>query len=81
MKHVRVLTFCDYPECGSFEDHPEGQDTITIQFWVYQNARGRKTEPIQVEVCEKHRDELRNIYATMQRYDQNKELDATRPDR
>lgn len=67
-----VQSWCDYPDCASDESErsPDGQDTSTVEFWVYVNGKGRKTLPITIELCETHRDELRAVYQWMQKFDQ-----------
>ena len=66
-----VETWCDYPDC-----HVSGsgtQETSTVQFWVYVSAKGRKTHPITVELCDTHRDELKHLFQSMQKYDQKED--------
>lgn len=80
MQEVRVVTFCDYPECAAdyknFNPESEvalGQATTTVEYWVYASGRGRKTQPIKIELCDAHKEMLREVYTHAQRYDQNKE--------
>lgn len=76
MQEVRIITWCDYPGCA--EAHKEdgavdGQDTHTVEYWVYSSGKGRKTNPIKVELCDLHREYLKTIFTEMQKHDQNKE--------
>ena len=65
-----VQSWCDYPGCADESTSTGGQETSTTQFWVYVMAKGRKTQPITVELCDKHRDELKHVFQSMQKFDQ-----------
>lgn len=78
MQEVRIATYCDYPGCADqFKkdaDYPQaGQTTETVDFWFNVVGKGRKTQPIKVELCDIHKEGLRDVFLTMQKYDQNKE--------
>jgi hypothetical protein len=74
MKQVMtvVTSWCDYPGCAD-EAAKAGettQETISVQFLFYTSGRGRKTNPINVEMCKDHADAMRLLYQSMQKYDQ-----------
>jgi hypothetical protein len=76
MQKIRVFTWCDHPECqanNTFENLPEGQETKPIVVWVYSPGKGRKTNHIKVEVCEKHEAELKDLYKQLLKFDQGAE--------
>jgi hypothetical protein len=72
---VYVVKRCDHPQCGTSFDIPEGesQEVTPVEFWVYSSGRGRKTQPIKIELCSECMEELKDLYTAMQRFDQNKE--------
>jgi hypothetical protein len=70
MREVVVRTWCDYPGCRDNQNVAVEQETYTVEFWVYTTAKGRKTQPITVELCEEHRDDLRALYQHLKQYDQ-----------
>jgi hypothetical protein len=73
MKEIKVVHWCDYPECSeAAKEFPMGQVTRDIEFWVYTPGKGRKPNPIRVEVCESHEAELKNLYYAMQKADQKR---------
>jgi hypothetical protein len=67
-----VETWCDYPGCAdrAMESGEAMQETTTIEFWYYVPGKGRKPNPIRVEVCESHKTQLRDLFLVMQKYDQ-----------
>lgn len=74
MQEVMVRTWCDYPGCAE-EYKSRGkvitvQDTYPVSFWVYPHVRGKPTQPIVIELCEMHRDELKALYVAMKPFDQ-----------
>lgn len=70
-----VQAWCDYPGCAEKSEAvgEESQDTATVEFCFYVKGRGRKTQPITVELCEEHREEMRALYTAMQKFDQKDE--------
>lgn len=72
MKEIKVINWCDHPVC--LERRPEmrngGQDVKDVQVWFY--TRGAKREPIKVELCPDHEDEMRSLYQALSKFDQNK---------
>lgn len=69
MQEIRVITFCDYPGCAdaSREENPNGQSVQIVDFLVNTNQRGRKSRPIQIELCENHTAELKIFFTKMQK--------------
>lgn len=74
MKEVitMIRSWCDYPGCAQAArtEGRDTQDTASVEFWVYISGKGRKTSPITVELCEEHREHLKSVFQTMQKYDQ-----------
>jgi hypothetical protein len=70
MQEVSVIHWCDHPEC--IERRPEmegGQDVKETRVWFY--TKGAKREPIRVELCQEHEDEMRALYHALSKYDMN----------
>lgn len=67
-----IQAWCDYPGCAEKAEAvgQESQETATVEFCFYVNGRGRKTAPITVELCDEHREELKALYQSMQKFDQ-----------
>lgn len=67
-----VQSWCDYPGCAEKSEAvgEESQETATVEFWVYVTGKGRKTNPITVEMCDEHREEMKALFQSMQKYDQ-----------
>jgi hypothetical protein len=79
MKQIQtiVTTWCDYPNCAEVASTEKGlksQETTTVEFSFYAHARGRKTAPITVELCDMHRDEMKDIYTAMKKFDQKEAM-------
>lgn len=72
MKEVITVTksWCDYPSCGGRERYQDGQETTTTEVYVNIPSRGRKPQVATVELCEAHRDALREVYLHLQKFDQ-----------
>jgi hypothetical protein len=74
MKQVitTIVAWCDYPGCAEMAEAAGAsqQDTESVEFWVYVSGKGRKTNPIKVEMCEEHRTELKTLFSSMQKFDQ-----------
>ena len=75
MKEVLTIvqSWCDHPECveeraGSESVDP--QETTTVEVWFYAHAKGRKTNPVPVDLCVNHLAELRDLYAALRKFDQ-----------
>lgn len=78
MQEVTVVTYCDWPDCAETfkrEAGPStsGQETTTVDMWFNAIGKGRKTQPIKVELCDIHKNLMRDVFIAMQKYDQNKE--------
>lgn len=75
-KDVYIVSFCDYPGCREeavSTGYEGGQETSTATFWFYANGKGRKTNPITIDLCEDHTAELRGLFTAMQKFDQKAE--------
>ena len=72
MKKVITIieTWCDAPGCAESVKEEGGQETTTAEFWFYVPGKGRKPNPIRVELCDDHREEMRSLFLSMQKYDQ-----------
>jgi hypothetical protein len=74
VQEIIVVTYCDYPGCANeFKEREQtaisyGQETVRTTVWVYVHAKGRKTEPVEVLLCDKHVNELRGIFQALQKY-------------
>lgn len=64
-----VQSWCDYPDCAAEVD-PAPQETETVEFWFYVPGRGRKPNPVRVEMCAEHVEEMKNFMALLRRADQ-----------
>lgn len=64
-----VETTCDHPACTEEGSQP----TSSVQFWVYVTAKGRRTNPITIELCDAHRDEVKGLFQFMQKFDQKED--------
>jgi hypothetical protein len=73
-KEVYYRAWCDYPGCR--DDHVHlinGQETQPVEVWVYTPGKGRKPNPIKVEMCEEHLAEMKALYAHLSKFNQRGE--------
>ena len=72
---ITTVSWCDYPGCRDIaeEETPEGQETQAVSFWFYVHGKGRKTNPIQVDLCEEHSEEQRALLVHMSKYHQREQ--------
>lgn len=66
-----VKTWCDHPACvATRQPGDEAQETQSCEVWFYVSGKGRKTNPIKVELCAQHIQEMRATFTAMQKFDQ-----------
>ena len=74
-KQIRITTECDWEDCGvSDADLLEGEsgEIRPVDFLVYVRGRGRKSQPITIDLCPLHVVQMKNIYQALSKFDQNK---------
>ena len=78
-KQVTVFTACDYPGCSTTTEGDQieiGQihSVAPVEFLVYSRGRGRRVNPIIIDLCEEHSGELKELYRVLSKSDQSKDL-------
>jgi len=77
MQEVVVTTWCDYPGCvDEYRARVKinSQETYPVSFWVYPHAKGKPTQPIVIELCEAHRDDMKALFVAMKPFDQSRDI-------
>lgn len=76
-KELFVVSYCDYPGCKEafIKEHGVGiaQDTSAVSFWFYVHGKGRKTNPVIVDMCDSHAESQRELFVSLQKFNQKEQ--------